>query len=179
MGTATWWDEATAAQKERVIRFLNREALSPLGSISYPALPNWMQALERHYRHGLPSMSMERERRDLRERHQRSQIVIEWRNGGALPSDIRRCKNKKCGKVFPVPKSRPGKLYHDPKCGRNVRSLKSMNRMNRLNTARDLDRVRVAWETFRGFPDRKERTANWARVTKHFVSYAIRRGELR
>jgi hypothetical protein len=43
---------------------------------------------------------------------------------------------------------------------------------------RELARVTRAWKVFRGRPDRKERTARRAGVSKNFVAYAIRRKEV-
>jgi hypothetical protein len=186
MGTAPWWDRASIKQKEEIVRLLNGDTLTRWPFFVPPArvrTKDRERALQR-VQYGLPvGSSVEREIREDRkifvEHYRRVGKFYEWRDGSDLPADIRRCRHLPCSQFFLVSNSRPDRAYCNPPiCGRNYRSLKSMNKRNRSDATRKLERVRAAWKMFRGFPDHKERTAKRARVTKNFISYAIRRGEL-
>jgi hypothetical protein len=120
--------------------------------------------------------------KDLAREHERLAEVLAWRNGATLPTGrLRRCKYEKCSKFFLAPQSRPGCLYCKPKlCGRNYRALKCMNKKKQRTRRRDLERVKTAMKSIPlDAPGWKERVARKARVTPNFVTYAIRRREIR
>jgi len=181
MPNAPWWASADTKTKERAIKVLNGEALS-LGAVTLPGLRDfarykkgWLTGAERHAFRGKMLATWQPVQRG----HDQLSDILKWRGGAALPSDVRRCKYKKCSRFFLVRKKRPTRLYCSPKkCGRNFRCSKSMNGKIQRIRERKLKRVRLALKAFRRIPDWKKRVARRARVTQNFVSYAIRRGEL-
>lgn len=110
--------------------------------------------------------------------------VEKWRTGQEpLPSDIRRCKNRKLRRKDYVhyfltsPNRR--KQFCDDKCRGRYRTRKSDTSKAETERAPKLQRVRKAMKLYRGLPDWKDRAARRAGVTKNFITYAIRRKELR
>lgn len=181
MLSASWWGKADIDSKERAIKVLNKEALS-LGAVKLQGLrefarykKGWLTGDARHAFIG----KMRRDWQPVQDKHDQLAEVLKWRDGAARPRDIRRCKYKTCSRFFLVRKSRADRLYCSPKCGRNYRASKSMNTKVKKIRERKLKRVRSAWKAFRGYPGRKQRTAQRAKVTENFVSYAIRAGELK
>jgi hypothetical protein len=181
----SWWDNAETEQKERVVRLLNGETHVPW-PFPGPPVRVWGKAREKaqqKIQRGLPVRIMEREvRKDRKifvEYYRRVGQFYEWRVGTNLPADIRRCLYERCSKFFLVRKTRAGRLYCSPKCGKNFRAVKSMNKKKRALAQRKLKRVRRALRVFRHRPDWKELTARRARVTTNFITYAIRRGEIK
>jgi hypothetical protein len=174
-----WWPKASIPVKERAILILNRRAFS-LGEIRRPAL---FPELEwQKYRDGLlfgeELKTFYRKCRDadqpLHEAREQLATVMEWRNGSRpLPPDIRRCTY--CSKYFLV-KHRANKQYCDPKtCGAYHRMKKKKGK----DRERKLARVRDVLKGFRRMPDWKQRAARRSGVTPHFITHAIRRGELK
>jgi len=208
MPTPTWLEKASTEDKEGVVKLLNGERadVETLSrrrpKLIGTDLDRWWEyvfvnenlfrvpvgAPSEKYRlrarHGkrFASIAKEFKQEDAAREaiHSRLRDIENWRNGSAtVPSIIRRCRYERCGRFFLVPKSRPGKLYCDSDvCGRNFRAAKSMNKKNHAARARKLRGVSRAIERFRDQPDWKERAARTARVSKNFITYAIRRGEL-
>lgn len=181
MASTTWWDAASPEYKERAVRVLNREVFS-LGSVELAGLPDFER-----YQRGLLTGDEFRAFRIKRRttwqpidaRRDQLSAIVQWRSSAALPPDVRRCRYKRCARFFLVSKSRPDRAYCNRTCGRNYRALKSMNAKKQGIRERKLKRVRNALKAFRGIPDWKERTARRARVTPNFISYALRRGEIK
>lgn len=182
MQVVHWWVGVTPWEKKRAVRFLNREVAS-LGAVSFPVIAAWARYRER-LRHGLPSPTVRsqlaREDKTLSVQRHRLTTVNHWLRSGIFPADVRRCKHEPCSHFFLVPADgrAKGKLYHDPKCRRNFHCSKFMNRKIRANRARKLARVRRAMKVLRKMPDWKQRVARSAGVTKNFITYATRRGEI-
>lgn len=176
-----WWSNASVNEKKRAVAFANEE-VPGFGATLYHVIPGWMKA-QRRAALGLPTPAVDRQLLEdgmaQFERKERLRIVLEWRDGREVPPDVRRCKHARCRRFFLVPKSRPGKLYHSPKCGRNFRASKCMNAKVQAAREQKLERVRTATESFGHLPDWKQRVAGEAGVTPNFVSYAIGRKELR
>jgi hypothetical protein len=168
-----------------VVRLLNGETHSSWPFLG-PHVRVWGKARERaqqRIQHGLPVLIMERQVRTDRkifvEHYRRVGQFYEWRDGATLPADIRRCLYKQCSQFILVRKTRAGRLYCSPECGKNFHALKSTNKKKRAVAQLKLKRIRHALRVFRHLPDWKERTARRARVTPNFITYAIRRGEIK
>jgi hypothetical protein len=170
-----------AQTKERAIQRLNGVPGVSLGTISFPGDPEYDK-----YRRGLLAGDERRiylaklriAYQPLQAKHELINAIMRWRAGAPLPPDIRRCKHRPCSKFFLVRNSRPSKACCSERCGRNFRSSKSMNLKNAKLRQRKLVRLRIALRKLSGGPDWKERAAQRARVTKNFVSIAVRLGEI-
>jgi hypothetical protein len=208
MPTPTWLEKASAEVKEGIVKRLNGERADlgePFSrrkpALEGPDLDRWNDyvfvhedkfrvpvgassekyRLRARYGKAFASFYKELTQEDAAREAAASWLIDinNWRTGSAsLPSIIRRCRYEECARFFLIPKSRPGKLYCSDVCGRNFRSAKSMNKKNHAERERTLKRVRAAIEWFKDQPDWKERAARTAKVSKSFISYAIRRGKL-
>ena len=180
MLSMSWWRKKTIEYKERTVKVLNGEAFS-LGVVYLPGLRSF-----KRFQKGLLTPEESRAFRKLMRKHWQPEQdahnqlaeILRWRDGAPRPSDIRRCRYKRCSRFLLVRENRTDRCYCSAKCGRNYRASKSMNAKIQKVRERKLKRVRSAWRAFRGRPDWKERIARRARVTVNFISYAIRRGEL-
>ena len=109
--------------------------------------------------------------RDYAENREQFALIEKWRNGAPLPRDVRRCQFERCTRFFLVGK-RPGHLSCSTNCGSYFRIQKARSR--------DLKRVKAAMKSISvDARDWKEKVARKARVTPNFVTYAIRRGDLK
>ena len=180
MPSSSLWRKADIETKERAIRVGNREAFS-LGPVKLQGLREFARykkgLLTGDERHAFIG-KMRKDWGPVQDKHDLLAEVLRWRDSAARPQDVRRCKYKSCSRFFLVRKSRADRRYCSPKCGRNYRASKSMNAKIQKLRERKLARVRSALKAFRGRLDWKERTAQRARVTENFVSYATRRGEI-
>jgi ribosomal protein L44E len=180
-----WWNDADTQQKEQVIRLLNGET-GVQWPFPGPRVRVWTKDRDRarqRIQHGLPVQRVECEVREDRKRfvehYRQVGQYYEWRDGVNLPSDIRRCGYIKCSKFLLVRNSRPDRTYCSPKCGKNFHALKSTNKKKRALAQLKLKRVRRALRGFGHRSNWKELTARRARVTKKFISDAVRRGDIK
>lgn len=180
----SWWTKADIEAKERVVRMLNnkrRKGDFSLGSARHA--PSYSEEQISNFERGLMTgedLKAFRGRKreawnsfagDYTEIREQFALIEKWRNGAPLPRDVRRCQFERCARFFLVSK-RPGQLSCSTNCGSYFRIQKAKRR--------DLDRVKVAMKSIpSAAPDWKERVARKARVTPNFITYAIRRGELR
>ena len=150
--------------------------------VQLAAIPEWEQALKgtlfgddlRRFH-----QKMRRANDPLGEARQQLEAVLKWKTGAPLPADIRRCRHERCRRFFLVRRKRPGRFFHSEKCGGNYRAAKCMRGKIRETRERDLKRLRNALKSFRGLLDWKERAARKARVSKNFVTYAVRFGDVK
>jgi hypothetical protein len=169
MQNLLWWNKLSPALKLRAVQMLNREVVS--WEIKYdPKLPGAWDRFGRYWQdNSARAAQIFPQILTIREA-----IREALKNGDPLPPlppDIRRCRYKPCSRFFLVPKNRLNRVYCSPKkCGANYR----MNKKNARARTRKLKRVRTALKAFRHLPDWQERTARKARVTKNFITYAIR-----
>jgi hypothetical protein len=165
MSDATWWNTLNSTVKKQILRIANSEAHSA-GPISFDGIPD--AATPR----GQRAVRIQNAR--YRNHRKRVETALLLRSGALAYEDVRKCRYRRCSRLFLVPKSRSKKQSCSVKCGRNFRQSK----FKRATRDRELARVRRAWRVFRGRPNRKEKTARKARVTPNFITYAIRRKEL-
>ncbi|SRR6266436_355535 len=186
MPIPVWWRQATLGQREQVVRLLNQEpgAKWPFRG---PVVRTWTTErtkADKRLKLGLPlsNARLEGEVRSDRqvflENQKRVGQFYEWRDGGELPPDIRRCRREGCKTFLLVRQSRPGRVFCSQKCARGHHATLCMRQKIQAARERKLRRLRKALKNFRSLPDWKERAARKARVSKNFVTYAIQRGEL-
>lgn len=181
MQTPVWWTKASIEDKELAIRVLNRQA-SSLGAVSLDPIPNWDQRRRgvlfgddlRRFRQGMRQAD-----EPLQQVHEQWEAIEKWQKGASLPTDIRQCRREGCKTFLLVRKSRPRRVFCSPKCARAHHAKLCMREKIRESRERKLKRVRSAIRLFRDLPDWKERVARKARVRKNFITYGVRRGELR
>jgi hypothetical protein len=184
MSDLAWWDEASVEQKEQIVRWLNEEKILAW-PFPLPKVRVWNKdraRAEQRIQHGLPvrhslELQVRSDQKIHVEHYRRVGKIQEWKYGVELPADIRRCQHK-CLKFFLVSKSRPNRIYFSRKCASNYHASKTMNARIQKVRDRKLKRVRLALKVFGYQLDWKERTARRARVTRNFITYAVRRGEL-
>jgi hypothetical protein len=179
----SWWTKADIEAKERVVRMLNNErrkgdfSLGPVRHSSRHS-ENQISRFERGLMTGEDLKAFRGRKRegwsrfirDYAEIREQFALIEKWRNGAALPRDVRRCQFERCSRFFLVGK-RPGRLSCSTNCGSYFRIQKARRR--------DLERVKIAMKSIPADAhDWKERVARKARVTKNFVTYTIRRGEV-
>lgn len=174
-----WWIKAGIKQKDRAIQFANKEAFS-LGPVEQKAIPQWENA-----RRGLLfgadlrkfRQEMRQSDRPLQDAREALKSILEWRAGGPLPSDVRKCRYARCSMFFLV-RSRRNRVHCSRKCTLAFSATVAMRKRIQIARAHKLKRVKAALKQFRNLPDWKERAARKARVTQNFITYAIRRKEL-
>jgi hypothetical protein len=191
MSEAGWWANATKGQKEQIVRLLNGDAtvrwpfrVPPVRTTATKALQRTQERMRQKRSLGLPPLVSDMtkqfgtDHKFFFEHYQRIGQFYAWRDGGELPHDLRRCRREKCRKFFLVRKNRPGRVFCLTSCARNHHASVYMAKEATGARERKLARVRAAMKKHR------PRTGDWkfyiarkARVSRNFVSYAIRRGD--
>jgi hypothetical protein len=175
----TWWSTLSPTVKKIALRIANDEPISRTKKLdngqmvsedlgmNFEGIPNPSSAEGRRKR-------LEQDLKYLNHR-KRMEVGLLLKTGKLALRDVRRCRHKKCARLFLIPKSRPQKESCSLECGRNSRQ----SRFKSERRSRAIARVRKFWKAMRGRADRKEQTARRAGVTKNFITYAIRRGDVK
>lgn len=160
----TWWYTVNTKVKKQVLRIANGKSMSA-GPVKFGPIPDSSEESKQELR---------RQNGVYRNHRKRVETAVQLRSGTVTFSDVRTCRNTRCRELFLVPKGHPHKESCSIECGRNFRQLK----FKKAARERKLESVRAAMKRFRSRSDWKERVARAAGVTKNFISYAIRRGEV-